>query len=183
MQLLQASCPASKLALLFFLIPLNALCATIKPPHDVHIATSPRVIRGEEHPILPSAQPPTNTTTSTPPLYTIHLLNLRTIFTSPETEQHVFRALERTCEAFAYFLLDYDFLDEQDLVLRFGDFTLEFYDVAEHLSMLAVKTVVMKLMQMITMGLLGFVNGEMVDAQAGVRIIFAFGILGGGYEN
>lgn len=91
--------------------------------------------------------------------------------------------MERTCEAFAYYLLDLDLLEEQQLVLRFGDFTLEFYDVAAYLSMLAVKAVVTKLLQMITKGLLGFVEGEIVDVQAGVRTLFAFGVLGGGYEN
>ena len=91
--------------------------------------------------------------------------------------------MERTCEAFALYLLDFDLLDQQDLILRFGDFTLEFHAVAEHLSMLAVKAVVWKLIQMIMKGLLGFVKGEVVNAQAGVRIIFAFGVLGGGYED
>lgn len=85
------------------------------------------------------------------------------------------------CEVFAYYLLDLDLLDEQDLALRFGEFTLEFYDLAGYLSMLAVKAVVMKLMQMVTQGLLGFFRGEMIDAQAGVRMIFAFGVLRGGH--
>ena len=54
--------------------------------------------------------------------------------------------------------------------------------MVEQLNMLAVKAVVMKLLQMVMKGLLGFVKGEMVDAQAGVKMIFAFGVLGGGFE-
>ena len=48
--------------------------------------------------------------------------------------------------------------------------------------MLAVKAVVMRLAQMVMRGLVGFVVGEMVDAQAGVRMVFAFGlkVRGGG---
>lgn len=91
--------------------------------------------------------------------------------------------MERTCEVFAYYLLDLDLLEEQGLVLRFGDFSFEVFDVAVHLNMLAVKAVIMKLIQMVMKGLLGFFEGEMVDAQAGVRMIFAFGVLGDGYEN
>ncbi|KAL9076839.1 MAG: hypothetical protein Q9161_000824 [Pseudevernia consocians] len=186
--------PASPLTLLFFLIPFTALCAAIKPRHHVKTAASPKSIRDEEHPVLPSAQPfstqpivnglsSTNTTTPASPPYIFHLIDFRAIFTSPETERKVTKAMERTCEAFALYLLDFDLLDQQDLVLRFGDFTLEFHAVAEHLSMLAVKAVVLKLIQMIMKGLLGFVKGEVVNAQAGVRMIFAFGVLGGGYED
>lgn len=89
--------------------------------------------------------------------------------------------MERTCEVFAYYLFDYDVLDAHDFVLRFGAFTLEYHDVVEILNILAIKAVVTKLMQMVMKGLLGFVKGEMVNAQAGVRMIFAFGVLGGGY--
>ena len=53
--------------------------------------------------------------------------------------------------------------------------------MAETLNILAIKAVLTKLLQMVMKGLLGFVKGEMVDAQAGVRMIFAFGVLGGGY--
>lgn len=90
--------------------------------------------------------------------------------------------MERTCETLAYYLLDYNLLDEQDFVLRIGAFTLEYHAMVEQLNMLAVKAVVMKLLQMVMKGLLGFVKGEMVDAQAGVKMIFAFGVLGGGFE-
>ncbi|KAF6232382.1 hypothetical protein HO173_009487 [Letharia columbiana] len=194
MQLLRISCPASQLALLFFLLHLSALCTAITLPHDVHTVAFTKLVRHEEHPIQPSTQPfstqpiakalsTTNTTSPTPPLYIFHLLDLRSIVASPETEHKVFRAMERTCEVFAYCLLDLDLLDQQDLVLRLGDFTLDFHDMAEHLSILAVKAVVMKLMQMIIKGLFGFVQGEMVDAHAGVRMIFAFGVLGVDYEN
>ena len=79
-------------------------------------------------------------------------------------------------------LLDLDLLEAQGLVLRFGDFTLDLYDVSEHLSMLAVKAVLVRLIQMIAKGLLGFMTGELVDAQAGVRMIFAFGVLRGDYD-
>lgn len=89
--------------------------------------------------------------------------------------------MERTCEVFAYYLFDYDVLDAHDFVLRFGAFTLEYHDVVELLNILAIKAVLTKLLQMIMKGLLGFVKGEMVDAQSGVRMIFAFGVLGGGY--
>ena len=183
--------PASPLTLLFFLIPFNALCAAIKPRHDVKTAASPKSIRDEERPTVPSVQPsstqPVNNglsspdpTTPTSPPYIFRLIDLHAIFTSPETVKRVSKAMERTCEAFALYLLDFDLLDQQDLVLRFGDFTLEYHDVAEQLSMLAVKAVVLKLIQMITKGLLGFVEGEMVNAQAGVKMIFALGVLGGG---
>lgn len=64
-------------------------------------------------------------------------------------------------------------------MLRFGAFTLEYYDVVEVLNILAIKAVVTKVLQMVVKGLWGFVRGEMVDAQAGVRMIFAFGVLGG----
>ena len=86
------------------------------------------------------------------------------------------RFLERTCEVFAYYLLDLDHFEGQDLVLRVGGLTLEFHEVAERLSMLAVKAVVMRLAQMVMRGLVGFVVGEMVDARAGVRMVFAFGL-------
>ncbi len=91
--------------------------------------------------------------------------------------------MERICEAFALCLLDFDLLEDQDLVMRLGHFTLEFHEVAEQLNLLAIKAVVMKLVQMITMGFLGFVSGEVVNAQAGVRMIFALGVLGGNFEN
>ena len=42
--------------------------------------------------------------------------------------------------------------------------------------MLAVKAVVMRLAQMAMRGLVGFVVGEVVDARAGVRMVFAFGL-------
>ena len=83
---------------------------------------------------------------------------------------------ERTCEVFAYNLLDLDQFEGPDLVVRVGGFTLEFHEVAERLSMLAVKAVVMRLAQMAMRGLVGFVVGEVVDARAGVRMVFAFGL-------
>ena len=45
--------------------------------------------------------------------------------------------------------------------------------------MLAVKAVVMRLLGMAARGLLGFVEGEVVDVTAGVRMIFTFGVVGG----
>lgn len=95
----------------------------------------------------------------------------------------MYKALERACESFASSLFDYDLLYDEDLALHLGDFTLQFQDVAEQLSMLAVKTVLMKLIQMLQKGLLGFVEGELIDARAGVRMIFAFGVLGGAFGN
>lgn len=65
-------------------------------------------------------------------------------------------------------------------MLRFGAFTLEYHDVAEMLNILAIKAVVTRVLQMVMKGLLGFVEGEVVDARAGVRMVFAFGVLGGG---
>ena len=53
------------------------------------------------------------------------------------------------------------------------------YDVSEQLNVLAIKAVVTKLLQLVARGMLGFVSGEMVDAQAGVRMIFTFGVVGG----
>ncbi len=49
--------------------------------------------------------------------------------------------------------------------------------------MLAIKAVLMKLCQMIAKGFLGFVIGEVLDVHAGVRLIFALGVLGGQYED
>lgn len=89
------------------------------------------------------------------------------------------RALDRTCEAFAFYLLDLDLLDEPDLVLRFGPFAIDFYDLALHLQMLAVKAVVMKLLELIAGGFLGFVKGEVMVAGAGTRMMFTFGVVGG----
>ena len=187
------SCRASQLALLCFLIPLNALCAASEPSHDVHAAVSPTFIRGEEHGVLPSAQPfltqPTtnlpspNTIPPTPPPYTFRLLELHAILAPPEMEQYIATAMERLCEAFAYALLDLDLLADQHLVLRLGGFTLDFYDVAEQLSVLAMKAVVVKLMQMIGKGLFGFIRGEMISVRAGVRLLFAFGVLDDDYED
>ena len=70
-------------------------------------------------------------------------------------------------------------MEAQDLVLRFGDFALDMYDVSEQLNVLAIKAVVTKLLQLVARGMLGFMSGEMVDAQAGVRMIFTFGVVGG----
>lgn len=205
MRLLPAASPAPQLSLLFFLIPLSALCAILKPPpHSVHTATYPKHLRSgekeekeeeEDYPIHPSTQPfstqpiittlpssPNQTTTTPPPLPIIHLLDLRLILTSPHTSQKAFLALERACEAIALWLLDFDLPEEQDLVLRVGAFTLELHEVAEHLSVLAVKAVVMKVLRMVLRGLLGFVEGEVVDVQAGVRMVFAFGVTGVGGE-
>ena len=47
--------------------------------------------------------------------------------------------------------------------------------------MLAVKTVMLKLIQMLQKGLLGFFEGELIEGQAELRMIFAFGVLGGAF--
>lgn len=91
--------------------------------------------------------------------------------------------LERTCEAIAYCLLDLDLLEEQNLILRFGDLVVDFYDLTEQLSMLAMKTVLLKVMQMIAKGFLGLFRGEVINAQAGVRMLFTFSVVGGHYGN
>ena len=68
-------------------------------------------------------------------------------------------------------------------MLRFGDFILDLYDVSEQLNVLAIKAVVTKLLQLVARGMFGFVSGEMVNAQAGVRMIFTFAVVGGFYGN
>ena len=195
MRILPILTQVTHLGLLFSLVPLTALCATgVKAFHGAHNATALKHIRDGDYSIQPSTQPfstqpivnrrpSPNSTIPTPQPYTFRLFRLRTILTSPKEVEYLYRALERTCQLFASSLFDYDLLYGQDLALHLGDFTLQFQDVAEQLSMLAMKTVVMKLFQMLQKGLLGFVEGELIDAQAGVRMIFAFGVLGGAFGN
>ena len=126
-------------------------------------------------------RPSPNSTIPTLQPYTFGLRRLHTILASPETVQRVHQLLERALQVFAYSLFDYEVLYNQNLALHLGDFTLQFQDVAEQLSVLAVKTVMMKLIQMLQKGLLGFVEGELIEGQAEVRMIFAFGVIGGAF--
>lgn len=204
MRLLWVSKPASQLSLLlFFLIPLTTLCLALEPPpHPNPIATRFKHVRAErkdrepeekeqdKRPLHPSTQPFSTqlippTTNQTRPLpsvtgpYAIRLDALHPILASPEILRQAFQALERFCDAIALVLVNFDLLDAQDLVLRVGALQLELRDVTEQLHMLAVKAVVMRLLGMAARGLLGFVEGEVVDVTAGVRMIFTFGVVGG----
>ena len=198
MRILTVLTQLTHLGILFFLVPLTALSTTVvKAPQDAHIGTALKHIPDGDLSPQPSAQPfstqsivnrrpiPNSTDPTSQPYtpYTFRLLRLRTILASPKAVEYVYTALERACQSFASSLFDYDLLYDEDLALHLGDFTLQFQDVAEQLSMLAVKTVIMKLIQMLQKGLLGFVEGELIDAQAGVRMIFAFGVLGGAFGN
>ena len=175
------------------LVPLTALSATVvTAAQDAHIGTALKDIRDEDYFPQPSTQPfstqpivnrrpsPNSTIPISEP-FTFRLLQLHTILASPKTVQYVHNLLERALQVFAYSLFDYDLLYNQDLALHLGDFTLQFQDVAEHLSMLAVKTVMLKLIQMLQKGLLGFFEGELIEGQAELRMIFAFGVLGGAF--
>lgn len=195
--LLRQWCPTLQLALLLLLpLRLNALCpaATPKPSHDLLIATSPKSIDRRERPVPLSVQPlsirPTtrnnhpatlNTTTTPPPPpspYTFRLLDFRAIATSPETEAKLVAAFDRFCEACAIALLDFDLLEAQYVSVRFGDLSLNFYNVGEYVSVLAMKAVVLQLLHLIGKGLRGFFKGEVLDVQAEVRMVFTFGIRG-----
>lgn len=190
--LLRQWCPTLQLALLLLLpLRLNALCpaATTKPSHDLLIATSPKSIDRRERPVPLSVQPlsirsaiPNNNraTLTTPPSspYTFRLLDFRAIATSPETEAKLVAAFDRFCEACAIALLDFDLLEAQYVSVRFGDLSLNFYNVGEYVSVLAMKAVVLKLLHLIGKGLRGFFKGEVLDVQAEVRMVFTFGIRG-----
>ena len=193
MRILPVLTQATHLGLLFSIVPLTALTAPeLPPPQKAHIATALKHIRDEDYFPQPSTQPfstqpivnrrpsPNSTVPISGP-YTFRLRQLRTILASPKTVAYVHKTLERTLEVLAYSLFDYDVLYDQDLALHIGDFTLQFQDVAEQLSVLAVKTVMLKLIQMLQNGLLGFVEGELIEGQAEVRMIFAFGVLGGAF--
>lgn len=192
MHLFQPSYPASQLATLISLTLAPALCASTTPPHNIAIAASPKSIRDSDPAIHPSATPfPTNPTPipttppPPPPPPTIHLLSLHLIlpppFLSPTPHPPIALALDRLLESLAYALLDLDLLEAQHLVLRLGAFTLDFYDVAERLSVLAIKAVLVRLARMVERGLLvGWVRGEVVDVRAGVRGVFALGVVGEG---
>lgn len=190
--LLRQWCPTLQLALLLLLpLRLNALCpaATPKPSHDLLIATSPKSIDRRERPVPLSVQPlsirsaiPNNNraTLTTPPSspYTFRLLDFRAIATSPETEAKLVAAFDRFCEACAIALLDFDLLEAQYVSVRFGDLSLNFYNVGEYVSVLAMKAVVLQLLHLIGKGLRGFFKGEVLDVQAEVRMVFTFGIRG-----
>lgn len=190
--LLRQWCPTLQLALLLLLpLRLNALCpaATPKPSHDLLIATSPKSIDRRERPVALSVQPlsirsaiPNNNraTLTTPPSspYTFRLLDFRAIATSPETEAKLVAAFDRFCEACAIALLDFDLLEAQYVSVRFGDLSLNFYNVGEYVSVLAMKAVVLQLLHLIGKGLRGFFKGEVLDVQAEVRMVFTFGIRG-----
>jgi len=85
--------------------------------------------------------------------------------------------LERLYDALAFILFDLSFLDEHDLTLQVGDFTLQLHCIAEYLSALAVKAVVRRLGQMLQRGLTGLVSGEVVDVGTAVRTMFVFGVV------
>ena len=197
MQVFREWCPISQLALLLLLLlRLNALCAAAatKPSHDVHIATSPTSIGNRERSIPLSVRPlsiqpattnhdnrATPNATTTPPsssTYIFRQLDFRAIATSLETEAKLAAALDRFCEACAIALLDFDLLEAQYVSLRFGDLTLDFYNVGEYVSVLAMKAVVLKLLHMIGKVLRGFFKGEVLDLQAELRMVFTFGIRG-----
>ena len=193
MRILPVLTQATHLGVLFCLVPLTALGATVvKAPQDAHIGTALKHVRDGDYFPQPSTQPfstepivnhgpsPNSTIPISQP-YTLCLRQLHTILASPQTIEYVYRALERALQVFAYSLFDYDLLYDQDLALHLGDFTLQFQDVAEQLSVLAVKTVMLKLIQMLQKGLLGFLEGELIEGQAEVRMIFAFGVLGGAF--
>lgn len=129
--------------------------------------------------IIQSSTPINSTTigtTYTHP-YNIVLTDMRAIIYPHLNLEVVVNIMESFYEAIAFFLLDVDSLpEEHDLVLRMGEFELEFYCVAEYLSLLAVKAVVRRLSQMLQNGLTGFVAGEVVDVTTAVRTLFAFGV-------
>ena len=190
MRILPVLTQATQLGLL---VPLTVLSATVVQSHqDAHTGTALNHIRDEDYFPQPSTQPfstqpivnrrpsPNSTIPISQP-YTFRLRQLRTILASPKTVAYVHKILERTLEVLAYSLFDYDLLYDQNLALHIGDFTLQFQDVAEQLSVLAVKTVMLKLIQMLQEGLLGFMEGELIEGQAEVRMIFAFGVLGGAF--
>lgn len=85
-------------------------------------------------------------------------------------------ALERIYDFMAFFLVDLDVLEEHDLTLRIGGFELEVHCVADILSVLAIKAILRKLVQMGFEGLTGLVVGEVVDVTTAVRTVFAFGL-------
>lgn len=193
MRILPVLTQATHLGLLFPLVPSTALSATVITPHqDAHIGHPPKHIRDEDHLPQPSTQPfstqpilnhqpsPNSTTPISQP-YTFRLRQLHLILASPKTVAYVHKTLEHALEVLAYSLFDYDLLYDQDLALHIGDFTLQFQDVAEQLSVLAVKTVMLKVIQMLQKGLLGFLEGELIGGQAEVRMIFAFGVVGGAF--
>lgn len=196
MQVLREWCPTSQLALLLLLLlRLNALCAATatKPSHDVYITTSPKSIDNRERSIPLSVRPlsiqpattnnhnrATPNTTTAPPSspYTFRQFDFRAIATSPETEAKLVAALDRFCEACAIALLDFDLLEAQYFSLRFGDLSLDFYNIGEYVSVLAMKAVVLKLLHMIGKVLRGFLKGEILDVHAELRLVFTFGVRG-----
>ena len=183
---------AAQLGLLVSLVPLTATVVVVQASQDAPIGTALKDVRDGDYFPQPSTQPfstgpivnglpSLNSTSPISQAYTIYLRQLHTILASPETIEYAHRTLERALQVFASALFDYDLLYDQDLALHIGDFTLQFQDVAEHLSMLAVKTVIMKLIQMLQKGLLGFFEGELIEGHAEVRMIFAFGVIGGAF--
>ena len=193
MRILPVLTQATHLILLVSLVPSIALSATAVTLHqDAHISTPLKHIPDDDYFPQPSTQPfstqpivnrrpSPNSTDPVSQAYTFRLRQLHTILASPKTVQVVHKTLERALSVLAYSLFDYDLLYDQDLALHIGDFTLQFQDVAEQLSVLAVKTVMLKLIQMLQNGLLGFFEGELIEGQAEVRMIFAFGVLGGAF--
>ena len=192
MQLLRTSCWASqlaKLALLFVLLHLlTPLCSASRTCRNVPNTTPSHFIPPEETPTLPleqslwtkAARSSPNTTIPAQTSYIFRLLEFQAILTSSTVKRlDIAISLERTFELLAVLLLDFDYLEAQNLMLRFGDLTIDFYSVGEQLSILAIKAVLTRLAQWITLGLFGFVVGEVLDVQAEVRMGFAFGLVGG----
>lgn len=196
MQSLREWCPISQLALLLLLLlRLNTLCAaaTTKPSHDVHIATIPKSIDSRERSVPLPVQPlsirpattnnnnrkaPNTTTTPLSPPYTLRLLDFRAIATPHEAAANFVAALDRFCEACANALLDFDLVEAPYVSLRFGDLTLDFNNVGQYVSVLAVKAVLMTLSLFFEQGLRGFFKGEVLDVQAELRMVFTFGVRG-----
>ncbi|KAM0801392.1 hypothetical protein BDR22DRAFT_820898 [Usnea florida] len=199
MRILPILSQAAQLGLLLVsVVPVTALSATVavvdhQASEDGRIGTALKEVgNGDDFP-QPSTQPfsttgpiivngrpsPNSTTTSISQTYTICLRQLHSILGAPETIEYAHRTLERALQVLAAALFDYDLLYDQDLAVHIGDFTLQFQDVAEHLSVLAVKAVIMKLVQLLQKGLLGYFEGELIEGHAEVRMIFAFGVIGG----
>ena len=112
--------------------------------------------------------------------YLLTLTKIRTFSTNDASLPMIVATLERTYDAIAIAIatVDIDALEQHDLAFRIGNFRFEVHCMVEYLSVLAVRTVIQHIGQMLQRGLTGLVTGEVVDVSSAVRVAFAFVLLG-----
>lgn len=156
--------------------------------NSVAIAKSPFSYPHQKRRLTTIKPPPSNVTLTSllshpkffPPSSNRHHVTLRRLSqTLPVSLPTITTIIERLYELIAFYLLDLDELNdlEPDLVFTYGMLKLEFFSMAEYMSVQAVKAVVRRLGQVVQQGLTGFAVGEVWDVTAAVGVIFALGLV------